>query len=166
MSLTLRKRRVVIEVPATWMGRVKTRAVNTGQRMSPMAGQAKMAATHRIEDARSWAAPRLESAAHGIEDQVAPYVSSMLTAAARKIEPARTRSRRWPMLVLMTGLAVGAMGYMAYRRNAQQWTEHMKDSASDASRWVNEKAERTADSANRMASGVSERADETSRKMS
>jgi hypothetical protein len=66
------------------------------------------------------------------------------------------------MLVLMTGLAVGAMGYMAYRRNAQQWTEHMKDSASDASRWVSEKADRTAD----MASGVSDRADETSRKMS
>ncbi|GAA1748122.1 hypothetical protein AB0K40_40615 [Nonomuraea bangladeshensis] len=162
MSLTLRKRRVAIEVPATWMGRVKTRAVQTGERMSPMADQARMAATHRIEDARSWAAPRLESAAHGIEDQVAPYISSMLTAAARKIEPARTRSRKWPMLVLMTGLAVGAMGYMAYRRNAQQWTEHMKDSASDASRWVSEKADRTAD----MASGVSDRADETSRKMS
>ncbi|MCK2214369.1 hypothetical protein MF672_011280 [Actinomadura sp. ATCC 31491] len=145
---------------------MKTRAVTTGQRMAPMADQAKTAAVQRIEGARSWAAPRLESAAHGIEDQVAPAVSSMLTAAARKIDPAPTRSRRWPMLVLMTGLAVGAMGYLAYRRNAQQWTEHMKDSASDASRWVNEKADRTAESTDRMATQASDKADEASRKMS
>ncbi|MEW9556014.1 hypothetical protein [Nonomuraea sp. NPDC050783] len=163
MSLTLRKRRVT-EMPVTWMGRVKTRAVNTGQRVAPMADQAKLAATHRIEDARSWAAPRLISAAHGIEDQVAPKVSSMLTNAARKIQPTPVRTRRWPVLVLMTGLAVGAIGYMAYRRNAQQWTEHMKDSASDASRWVNEKAERVTGSTERIA--PSDKVDETSRKMS
>ncbi|HEX4814029.1 MAG TPA: hypothetical protein VFV66_14895 [Nonomuraea sp.] len=166
MSLTLKRRRVVIAVPATWMGRMKAQAVRTGHRMAPMADQARTAAAHRFEDARSWAAPRLESAAHGFEDQIAPKVSSMLTRAARRIDPKPTRSRRWPMLALMTGLAVGAMGYMAYRRNAQQWTEHMKDSASDASRWVNEKAERTAESADRIAATASNKADETSRKMS
>ncbi|MFC4111664.1 hypothetical protein [Nonomuraea zeae] len=166
MSLTLRKRRVVIEVPATWVGRVKARAVETGQRMQPMADQAKVVAAQRIEDARYWAAPRLESAAHGFEDQVAPKVSSMLTAAARKIDPTPSHSRRWPMLVLMTGVAVGTIGYLFYRRNAQQWTEHMKDSASDASRWASEKADRSTGSADRMASNVSSKADETSHKMS
>ncbi|MEV4567195.1 YtxH domain-containing protein [Nonomuraea sp. NPDC049419] len=160
MSLTLKKRRVVIEVPATWMGQVKTRAAQTGQRLAPMADQAKVAAAQRIEDARYWAAPRLESAAHGFEEQVAPKVSSMLTAAARRIDPTPTRSRRWPTLVLLTGLAVGTIGYMFYRRNAQQWTEHMKDSASDASRWVNEKADRTAESADQMAAKVSSKSDE------
>ncbi|MET8863968.1 YtxH domain-containing protein [Nonomuraea sp. NPDC004580] len=160
MSLTLKKRRVVIEMPATWMGQMKTRAAQTGQRLAPMADQAKVVAAQRIEDARYWAAPRLESAAHGFEEQVAPKVSSMLTAAARRIDPKPTRSRRWPTLVLLTGLAVGTIGYMFYRRNAQQWTEHMKDSASDASRWVNEKADRTAESADQMAAKVSSRPDE------
>lgn len=133
MSLRMKRRRVVMEVPATWVGRVKEQAVRTGQRMQPMADQAKVAAAHRIEDARYWAAPRLESAAHGFEEQFAPMVSTMLTNAARRIDPTPSRSRRWPMLALLTGLAVGTIGYMFYRRNAQQWTEHMKDSASDAS---------------------------------
>ncbi|KAB8196300.1 hypothetical protein FH608_005920 [Nonomuraea phyllanthi] len=144
------------------MGRMKARAVQTGQRMAPRADQAKVAAAQRFEDARYWAAPRLRSAAHGFEQQVAPMVSSMLTRAARKIEPTPMRARRWPMLVLMTGVAVGAMGYMFYRRNAQQWTEHMKESASDATRWVGDRADRAAESAERMA----DKADETSRKMS
>ncbi|PZG11520.1 YtxH domain-containing protein [Nonomuraea aridisoli] len=158
---------MVIEVPATWMGRMKTRAVQTGQRMAPMADQARTAAAQRFEDARYWAAPRLESAAYGFEHQVAPKVSSMLTDAARRIEPTPVaRSRRWPMFALLTGLAVGAMGYMFYRRNAQQWTEHMKDSASDASRWVGEKAGQTSESTDRMATDVSHQVDETSRKMS
>ncbi|MDP4504074.1 hypothetical protein [Nonomuraea turcica] len=144
---------------------MRAQAVRTGHRVAPMADQARTAAAHRFEDARYWAAPRLESAAHGFEDEFAPRVSHMLTTAARKIDPTPTRSRRWPMLVLMTGIALGAMGYMAYRRNAQQWTEHMKESASDASRWVNEKAERTAESADRIAANVSNKADEASRKM-
>ncbi|TMR99397.1 YtxH domain-containing protein [Nonomuraea basaltis] len=157
---------MVMEVPATWMGRVKAQAVRTGRRMAPMADQARTATAHRIEDARYWAAPRLESAAHGFEDQVAPKVSSMLTTAARKIDPTPSRSRQWPAFILVTGLAVGAIGYLFYRRNAQQWTEHMKDSASDASRWVNEKAERTAEASDQMAADASSKADETSRKMS
>ncbi|AQZ67705.1 unnamed protein product [[Actinomadura] parvosata subsp. kistnae] len=157
---------MVMEVPATWMGRMKAQAMRTGQRMQPMADQAKVAAAHRIEDARHWAAPRLESAAHGFEEQIAPKVSTMLTNAARRIDPTPSRSRRWPMLVLLTGVAVGTIGYMFYRRNAQQWTEHMKDSASDASRWVNEKAEKASESADRMAANVSNKADEASRKMS
>ncbi|MEO3874098.1 YtxH domain-containing protein [Nonomuraea sp. B12E4] len=132
-----------------------------------MADQAKVAAAQRIEDARYWAAPRLESAAQGFEAQVAPMVSSMLSAAARRIDPTPPPSRRgWPMLMLLTGVAVGAIGYLFYRRNAQQWTEHMKDSASDASRWVGEKADRTAESANRMATNASNSAEDTSRKMS
>jgi hypothetical protein len=164
VSLTLRKRHVVMEGPATWMGRMKTQAMQTRHRMAPMADQAILAAAQRLEDARYWAAPRLDAAAHGFEDQVAPKVSSMLTRAARKIEPTPPRSRRWPTFFLITGLAVGAIGYLFYRRNAQQWTDHMKESAADASRWVNEKAERTAESADRMAANVSDKADEASPK--
>jgi hypothetical protein len=163
VSLTLRRHRVAIEVPTTWTGRVKAQAVRTGRRMAPMADQAKMVANRRMEDARYWAAPRLENAAHRVEDQLAPKVSYVLTSAADKVSPVRSKSRRWPMFTLMTGLALGAVGYMFYRRNAQQWTEHMKESASDASRWASEKSDRTTD---QPSATMSSTADEGSRKLS
>ncbi|MFI7454648.1 hypothetical protein ACIBQX_44730 [Nonomuraea sp. NPDC049714] len=146
---------------------MKAQAVRTGRRMAPMADQAKLVANRRMEDARYWAAPRLENAAHRVEDQLAPKVSYVLTAAADKVNPARPRSRRWPMFTLMTGLALGAVGYMFYRRNAQQWTEHMKESASDASRWAGEKSDRTMETTDQAgATTMSSAADEASRKMS
>ncbi|NUR91067.1 MAG: hypothetical protein HOY71_43925 [Nonomuraea sp.] len=132
----------MVETPATWMGRMKAQAVKTGQKLGPMADQAKVVTAQRIEEARYWAAPRLEDAAHRVEDDFAPKVSQMMTKAAKKIDPTPAKSRRWPVIVLMTGLAVGTVGYLFYRRNAQQWTDHMKDSASDASQWVSETADR------------------------
>ncbi len=145
---------------------MKARAVRTGRQMAPMADQAKVVTAQRIEDARYWAAPRLEEAAHRVEDQLAPKVSAMLATAADKIDPTPRRSRQWPVMILMTGLAVGTIGYLFYRRNAQQWTEHMKDSAADASRWAGDTADKAAGATEGMASTVSDKADETSRKMS
>ncbi|MFI6324700.1 hypothetical protein ACIBG8_44750 [Nonomuraea sp. NPDC050556] len=166
MSLTLRKRRVVIEVPTTWMGRMKAQAMRAGERIAPMADQAKVATANRIEEARYWAAPRLEDAAHRVEDQLAPKVSALLAQAAGKIDPTPPKSRRWPVIVLVSGLALGAVGYVFYRRNAQQWTDHMKDSAADASQWVSQKTDEAADKADDVASKVSDKANEASRKMS
>lgn len=168
MSLTLRRRNVVIEVPTTWTGRIKAQAVRTGRRMAPMADQAKIVANRRVEDARYWVAPRLENAAHRVEDQLAPKVSYVLTTAADRVNPVRPKSRQWPMFTLMTGLALGAVGYMFYRRNAQQWTEHMKESASDASRWAGEKSDKAMESTDQTTgttTRVSTTADEASRKM-
>lgn len=140
--------------------------MRAGDRLAPMAGNAKEAAAHRIEDARYWAAPRLEDAAHRVEDQLAPKVSALLAQAAGKIDPTPQKSRRWPVVILVTGLALGTVGYMFYRRNAQQWTDHMKDSAADASQWVSQKADQTANKADDVASKVSDKADEASRRMS
>lgn len=167
MSLTLRRRRrVVIEVPTTWQGRMKAQAMKTGARMAPMADQAKVAANRRVDDARMWAAPRLKKAAHRVEDQLAPAVSSMLNDAAIRVSPVRRQqSRRWPTAVLVTGLAIGAAGFMFYRRNAQQWTEHMKDSASDASRWAHERSDRAVQSTGPAGAPVSETTDEASHRM-
>jgi hypothetical protein len=165
VSLTLRRgRRVAIEVPTTWTGRMKAQAVKTGQRVAPVADQARVIAGQRVEDARMWAAPKLESAAHKVEEQLAPAVSSMLSQAAVKVSPARQqRSRRWPMFVLVTGLAIGVAGVVFYRRNAQQWTEHMKDSASDASRWAHERSDRAVQSTEQATAPVSETTDEATR---
>ncbi|WP_327088426.1 hypothetical protein OIE66_39930 [Nonomuraea sp. NBC_01738] len=165
MSLTLRRRRAV-EVPETWMGWAKVQAMRAGRRIGPMADQAKVAAAHRIEDARYWAAPRLEDAAHRVEDQIAPAVSAMLAQAANKVDPTPPKSRRWPIIVLLTGLAVCAMGYMFYRRNAQQWTDHMKDSASDASQWVSDRADKAADQVSDSADTVAAKANDAAHKMS
>ncbi|MFG1947314.1 hypothetical protein [Nonomuraea sp. NPDC048826] len=146
---------------------MKAQAVKTGQRVTPMADQAKLVAYKSVDDARRWAAPRLENAAHRVEDQLAPAVSSMLNEAAIRVDPRRSpRSRRWPMFILVSGLAIGVAGVMFYRRNAQQWTEHMKDSASDASRWAHERPDRvTQSSTDPAATPMSERTDEASRKM-
>lgn len=158
MSLTLRRRRVVVEIPDTWMGRMKAQAGRAGQRLGPMADQAKVVAAHRFEDARYWTAPRLEGAAHRVEDQIAPAVSAMLVKAAEKIDPTPPKSRRWPMIALVAGLVACAVGYMFYRRNAQQWTDHMKESASDATEWVKEKTGKATDSAEKIASNASDAA--------
>ncbi|MEU7001498.1 hypothetical protein [Nonomuraea sp. NPDC046570] len=170
MSLTLRRNRVVLDMPHTWTGRMKAQARRAGYRLGPMAGQAKVAAAHRIEDARYWAAPRLDHAAHRVEDQIAPRVSALLIQAAEKMYPTPAKSRRWPIMILLAGLALGAAGYVFYRRNAQQWTDHMKDSASDASQWVSEKtdqgASQVSEDADKVANKVADKANETSRKLS
>ena len=131
MSLTLRRNHAGAETQ-TWTDRMVTQARWAGQQLGPMAGQAKEVAAHRIEDARYWAAPRLEEAAHRVEDQLAPRVSAMLSQAAAKVDPTPPRSRRWPLAVLVAGVALSMAGYMFYRNRAQQWTEHMHDSAAEA----------------------------------
>ncbi|MFF5208587.1 hypothetical protein [Streptosporangium sp. NPDC000396] len=128
-------------------------------------GHARDAAGGRIYVAREWAAPRLDAAAHSVEDQIAPKVSAMLSQAASKIDPApRARSRRWPMVLFLTGVAIGAVGFAMYRKNAEQWTEAMKETAADASRWMGEKthtgASKVSETTENVASKVSSTADE------
>ncbi|WP_285777523.1 hypothetical protein [Microtetraspora sp. NBRC 13810] len=122
---------------------MKVQLARAAERVGPMADNARDVAATRIVDARTWAAPRLDRAAHTVEDQLAPRVSMMLSEAAKKVDPAPVKRRRWPMLVFLSGLMVGAAGYMMYRKNAQQWTDTMKDSAVDASQWAGAKSERT-----------------------
>ncbi|MET9342715.1 hypothetical protein [Nonomuraea sp. NPDC003804] len=143
---------------------MKAQAMRAGYRLAPMADQAKTVTAHRIEDARYWAAPKLEDAAHRVEDQLAPRISAMLSQAASRIDPTPARSRRWPVMVLMTGVALGAMGFVFYRRNAQQWTDHMKESATDASRWVSERAHKAADKVSSHAENTAEKVDEAAPK--
>lgn len=154
MSLTMRKRRVEIVVPPTRLDQIRTQATRAAARVAPMAAGAREVAVHRIDDARVWAAPRLERAAHTVEEQLAPRVSAMLSDAAKAMDPKRSsRSRRrWPVLTLLTGVALGAVGYMMYRNN-QQWVEAMKETGMEA-------GERIGDAV----AGTSRKAAETSEK--
>ncbi|WP_169949207.1 hypothetical protein [Microbispora sp. H11081] len=129
--------------------------------MSPVAETARDLATHRIEDARVWAAPKLDQAAQSVEEQIAPIVSAFLTEMARRIDVSSTRKprRRWPVLALLSGVAIGAVGVAMYRNNAQRWTETMRESmrhtGSDASKWVGDKAEDVGDKADKAADEIS-----------
>ncbi|WP_067173558.1 YtxH domain-containing protein [Microtetraspora niveoalba] len=112
-------------------------------KVTPMMGNARDVTATRITDARVWAAPKLDQAACTVEEQLAPRVSSLLHEAARRVDPgmmARTR-RRWPMLMLFAGLAIGVAGAVMYRNRSGRWTESMKDTAAEATRWAGEKAE-------------------------
>ncbi|MDF5752971.1 hypothetical protein [Spongiactinospora sp. TRM90649] len=141
--------------PETWQGRMKAQYERARLQVGPMAESARDLAASRIIEARTWAAPRLDQAAHSVEDQLAPRVSSMLSEAARKVDPKPRRSRRLPIMILVGGLALGAAGFMIYRKNtaAREWTDSVagsvagtvKETAADASQWAGEKAGRAGD---------------------
>jgi hypothetical protein len=143
-------------VPTTRLKRMKVRAKRTANKVGPMAGDARVMTAQRIENARIWAAPRLDRAAHSVEERLAPRVSAFLSNAARRVAPASTRTRRrWPLFALVSGLALGAVGLMMYRSN-QQWADSVKETTADAGRWVSHKKNHAAD---RMGSSGSEARD-------
>ena len=99
----------------------RRQARRAGAAARPVAASARTAARKGIHHARVWAAPRLERTGHTLEDQVAPRMAAMLSAAAQRIEPAPVRRRRWPVLaagvVAAAGLSAGA-AYLLKRRAA------------------------------------------------
>ncbi|MGI5493172.1 YtxH domain-containing protein [Microtetraspora malaysiensis] len=112
-------------------------------KVPPMVGNARDVTATRITDARVWVAPKLEQAACTVEDQIAPRVSSFLHEAARRVEPAplaRTR-RRWPMLMLFAGLAIGVAGALMYRNKSGRWAESTRETTAETTRWAGEKVE-------------------------
>ncbi|MGW4641910.1 hypothetical protein ACWEN6_25575 [Sphaerisporangium sp. NPDC004334] len=147
---------------ATRMDRMKTQAMRTADQVRPMAHTAREVAAHRIEDARVWAAPMLDRAAHSVEDEIAPKVSAFLARAAERVDPAPSikRRSRWSMLALAAGVAACAVGIVLYRNNSRQWADTMKDTGADASRWPGERVD---DMGGAEEGGM--RADDTSRKM-
>ncbi|WP_147268865.1 hypothetical protein [Sphaerisporangium album] len=148
------------------MGRVKTKAMRTADQVRPIASTAREVASHRIEDARVWAAPRLDRAAQSVEEQIAPKVSAFLTQAAEVIDPSpsirrRSGRARWSTVALLAGFAACAVGIVIYRNNARQWADSMKDTSADASRWSGERSEESA----RGMDETGATADEASRRM-
>ena len=63
-----------------------------------------------MDDARAWAAPRLERSGVAVQESIAPAISDAMITAARKLDvkPARQR-RRWAgVLTTVTLLAAAA----------------------------------------------------------
>jgi antitoxin (DNA-binding transcriptional repressor) of toxin-antitoxin stability system len=84
------------------------------------AGDAATWARPKVDGARSWLAIRAARGSVAVQDQVAPRVSAMLDATARRLDPPRPKSRRWPKLlagaaVLAAGVAAAAAAAIAVR---------------------------------------------------
>jgi hypothetical protein len=100
-----------------WKGQARPRARRAASQIAPYATKGRKAAGQRLLTARAWAAPRIERSGQVFQQRVAPRMSAMLTAAARRIEPARPKRRRWPLLAagLLT-VAAGATAAVALSR--------------------------------------------------
>jgi hypothetical protein len=80
---------------------------------TPLAKNAARAARHQANTARAWAAPRVGRAGQVVEESVAPKVSSLLSAAARRLEPDKPRRRRWRKAVGVSAATAAAAGAFA-----------------------------------------------------
>jgi hypothetical protein len=73
------------------------------------AGSAANWARPRVGRARAWMAVRAARGSVAVQESVAPRVSSMLAAVARRLDPPKPHSRRWPKVLAGTALlAAGA----------------------------------------------------------
>jgi hypothetical protein len=64
-------------------------------RARPLARNTGAAARRQLLRTRAWAAPQVERGSQVLQDTVAPKVSAMLSSAAKKLDPAQPRHRRW-----------------------------------------------------------------------
>lgn len=106
--------------------RTRAGAARTRAKAAPLAVSAAAAARRGVHSARIWAAPRLDRSGQTLEKRVAPRMAAMLSSAARRIDPAPAKRRRWPFvaggLVLAAGLS-GTAAYLLSRRGSseKQW---------------------------------------------
>jgi hypothetical protein len=74
----------------------------------PLARSTGAAAARGVRTTRAWAAPQVERAGQVLQDSVAPRISALLSAAARRLEPARQPRRLWRKLAGGSALAAAA----------------------------------------------------------
>ena len=77
----------------------------------------------RVGRVRAWMAVRAARGSISVQETVAPRVSSALAGVARRLDPPRPRSRRWPKVLAGTALlAAGAAAAtaMAMRSRARK----------------------------------------------
>jgi hypothetical protein len=74
--------------------RATTPLQTAAEHVKPLARTAGTAAKRRAGKTRAWAAPQVERAGQVLQDNIAPKASSLLSAAAERIDPA-ARRRPW-----------------------------------------------------------------------
>jgi hypothetical protein len=96
-------------------------------KVMPLARNAGVAAKHRADRARGWAAPQVDKASQAVQDSLAPKVSSLLSAAARRLEPDKPQRQpqRWRKVAGVSATTAAATAFTAAvrsRRNANATT--------------------------------------------
>jgi hypothetical protein len=89
------------------------------ERAKPLAKTTGEAARRGILRTRAWAAPQVERSGQVLQDTVAPRVSAMLSSAAKRIDPAQPRYRRWQKpvgLATVTAAAGAVAAFFGIRR--------------------------------------------------
>jgi hypothetical protein len=95
------------------------RAGQAAARLKSVAHSTGAAAKHGVRTTRSWAGPQVERTGHLVEESIAPKISSVLSSAAQRIEPAKPRRRRWRKLAgasVVTAVASAVAGAVLNRR--------------------------------------------------
>jgi hypothetical protein len=111
----------------TWRrARHAARLQPAADQVMPLARNAGAAAKRQADRTRSWAAPQVERAGQAVQDSIAPRVSSLLSAAARRLEPAVPRRPRWRKLAGASAVTAAAGAVTAAVRS------HLKAGAAAA----------------------------------
>ena len=96
-------------------------AQNAGRAARDRANAALAWAMPHVDNARSWAAPHVEHTGLAVRDTVAPKVSDLMVATARRLENAPPQPRRWPGRIArlaMLAAAASAVAALAMRRRS------------------------------------------------
>ncbi len=126
--------------------KARRKARQAASQVAPFAASARMTARQGVHSARAWTAPRLERSGQALQERVAPKMSAMLRGAARRIEPAQRRRRRWPFLTagLVTAIGAAAAAVFMNRRGAIPFARLGKTSQTEPSTGTDQKAEAAA----------------------
>jgi hypothetical protein len=85
--------------------------------VAPLARSAQEKAGRSLLGARAWAAPRVERGGVVVQEDLAPRVSEMMIATARRLEPAKARRRRWPIAVGIVVVGAGCIAVVQVLRS-------------------------------------------------
>jgi hypothetical protein len=159
-----------------WRARkIAMQASRLADQAGPMTRKAAFTARRSAVDASDWARPRVGRArawmairaARGsvsVQETVAPKVSSVLAAAARRLDPPKQRSRRWPKVLAGTAVlaAAGAAATaMVLRKRPRGLTSPLpprpaaRDSAEQSVKMVNPNGESERDMSEADLNGLS-----------
>ncbi len=121
VSVTTQNRSALPAADMQWRARkIAMQASKLADQAGPVSRKAAMTARQgaggaagwakpRVGRVRAWMAVRAAKSSVTVQEKVAPRVSLMLTAAARRLDPPKPRARRWPKVFAGTALlAAGA----------------------------------------------------------
>jgi hypothetical protein len=92
---------------------VAARVKPTAAAVKTLAGGAGTAARQRVRKTRAWAAPQVDRTGQVLQDTIAPKVSAVLSAAARRLEPSKPEHRPWRKLAVSSVLTTAASAVAA-----------------------------------------------------